>query len=42
MQLIVNEIKILEKEGDPMGLGLGDVKKLLSHLYDPDSCDEKK
>jgi hypothetical protein len=39
-QLIVNEIKALEKEGDPIGCKLKDAQKLLEHLY-TGKCDEK-
>ena len=41
-QQIVNEIKMLQKEGDPIGLELYDIKILLDHLYDPSSCQEKE
>ena len=39
-KLIVAELKLLETEGAPIGLSLGDVKVLLNHLYD-EKCDEK-
>lgn len=35
---IVDEIKLLEKEGDPEGCTLLDVKMLLDHLYSPSKC----
>jgi hypothetical protein len=41
-QQIVDEVKELRKNGDPIGLGLRDVKELLNHLYDAPSCNEKK
>jgi len=41
-QQLVDEIKSLEKEGDPLGCTLSDVKKLLDHLYSPESCEEAK
>ena len=41
-QQIVDEVKELRKHGDPIGLELRDVKELLDHLYDPESCKEKK
>ena len=37
---IVDEIKRLEKEGDPIGISLESAKKLLDHLYSG-KCDEK-
>lgn len=36
---LVDEIKRLHKEGDPLGCSLSDVKKLLDHLYHG-NCDE--
>lgn len=39
-QLIVDEIKRLEKEGDPIGISIDNTKKLLDHLYIGE-CDEK-
>jgi hypothetical protein len=38
--LIVDEIKMLEKNGDPIGCEIDDVKRLLDHLYEG-KCDEK-
>jgi hypothetical protein len=38
---IVEEIKLLEKDGDPIGYELKDVKELLDHLYNPEMCKEK-
>lgn len=40
-QQIVDEIKRLEKEGDPIGVSLKDAQKLLEHLY-IGKCDEKE
>ena len=39
-QKIVNEIKRLEREGEPIGVSLPDAQKLLEHLY-TGKCDEK-
>lgn len=41
-KMIVDEIKYLQKDGDPIGLELKNVKELLDHLYDPESCKEKE
>lgn len=41
-QLIVDEIKRLEEQGDPIGVSLKQTQKLLSHLYNPSMCKEKK
>ena len=41
-QQIIDELKILDKEGDPIGLQLRDVKDLLDHLWNPALCEEKK
>lgn len=41
-QEIVGMLNTLHEMGDPIGCSLGDIKKLLDHLYDPKSCDEKK
>jgi hypothetical protein len=38
---IIDEIHRLQKEGDPYGWELQDVHKLLDHLNNPKSCDEK-
>jgi len=38
---IVDEIKLLEAEGDPESCTLSDVKMLLDHLYSPSKCKEK-
>jgi hypothetical protein len=40
-QGIVDELKRLEKKGDPLGLQMYDIKELLDHLYNPESCTEK-
>lgn len=40
-KIIVKIIKQAEKIGDPVGLSLEDVKKLLDHLY-TGHCDESK
>lgn len=39
---IINELRELNKIGDPLGLNLKDIKELLDHLWDPDVCDEKR
>ena len=41
-QELVEEIKRLEKIGDPLGCTLKDIKELLDHLYDPSSCKERE
>lgn len=38
---IVDEIKRLEKIGDPLGISIENTKKLLDHLYNPIICNEK-
>lgn len=40
-QQIVDEIKRLEKEGDPNGVSLEKAQELLEHLYYPERCKEK-
>lgn len=37
-QKIVDEIKHLEKIGDPLGVSIQSTKVLLDHLYDPTKC----
>ena len=37
---IVEELKKLEKIGDPQGLSIKQVTQLLNHLYDPSSCEQ--
>lgn len=37
-QQLVDEIKRLESEGDPIGISMEDTKKLIDHLYDPSKC----
>lgn len=39
-QEIVDEIRRLEKEGDPIGISLREAKELLEHLYRPETCTE--
>lgn len=39
-QQIVNEVKRLEREGDPIDCRLHNVKELLDHLY-TGKCEEK-
>ncbi len=41
-QTIVNEVKLLQIRGDPIGYELKDVKKLIDHLYNPKMCDDSK
>ncbi len=41
-QEIVNELKRLNRDGDPLGLQLADVKELLDHLWNPGKCKENK
>ena len=40
LQQIVDELKALDKEGDPIGLQPRDVKELFDHLMHPEKCDE--
>lgn len=40
-QQIIDELKRLHQLGDPVGLELKDVKFLLDHLWEPESCDER-
>lgn len=40
-QQLVDEIKRLGENGDPIGYELKDVKELLDHLYNPRLCKEK-
>lgn len=40
-QNIVDEIKRLEKHGDPIGISIKNAKELLDHLYDPSLCNRK-
>lgn len=39
-QQLISEIQRLEKDGDPVGATLWDIKKLLDHLYSG-QCNEK-
>lgn len=39
---IVQEIKRLERIGDPIGISIKETKELLDHLYDPSLCKENK
>lgn len=41
-QQIVDELKRLQEEGDPIGWKLDNVHELLNHLYDPRMCKERK
>ncbi len=38
---LVTMIKILEKDGDPLGCSLNNIHDLLDHLYDPTKCKKK-
>ncbi len=40
-QILVNKIKELESDGDPIGVSLKDVQILLEHLYSGE-CKEKE
>jgi hypothetical protein len=40
-QQIVDEIKRLERIGDPLGISIRHTQELLAHLYDPRRCKEK-
>ena len=39
-QQIVDEIRRLEKDGDPIGISIDSTKELIDHLYNPRLCDE--
>jgi len=39
-QLIVNEIHMLEKDGDPIGISVRQTQELIAHLYNPSTCKE--
>jgi len=41
-QQIVDEIKRLERIGDPLGVSIAHTKELLDHLYSPEICKERK
>lgn len=41
-ECVVNEIRALEKIGDPIGISIESAKQLLDHLYNPQSCKENK
>ncbi|HJU78099.1 MAG TPA: hypothetical protein VJ599_00855 [Nitrososphaeraceae archaeon] len=41
-QQVVDHIKACNKDGDPIGISVRDAKELISHLYNPDMCTEKK
>ena len=41
-QQIVNEVKIMEKDGDLTSFDIPHVHQLIDHLYRPESCTEKK
>ena len=35
-------MRILDKEGDAIGLQMRNIKELLDHLYNPSMCKEKQ
>jgi hypothetical protein len=37
-QQIVDELNRLNRDGDPIGLQMRDVKELLDHLWNPKEC----
>ena len=39
-QKIVDEIKRLEKDADPIGVSVRHAQELIAHLYNPESCTE--
>lgn len=41
-QQIVDEIKRLEKDGDPIGVSVRQTQELIAHLYSPSTCKEAK
>jgi hypothetical protein len=40
-QQLVDEVRILEKDGDPIGISIREVKELIDHLADESLCKEK-
>lgn len=41
-KIIVDEVKRLERDGDPIDLQIEDVHILIDHLYNPRLCEEMK
>lgn len=41
-QQIVDELNHLNRDGDPIGLQLRDVKELLDHLWNPKECKDQE
>lgn len=41
-EALVNHIKHMEKDGDPVCCTVNDAVKLIKHLYNPSSCQEKQ
>ncbi len=39
---LVEFIREREKIGDPLDMSINDAKKLIDHIYNPNSCNEKK
>mgnify|MGYP001567924461 CR=1 FL=1 len=40
-QQLVDEVRRLEKHGDPLGVSIEGVKKLIDHLSDPSKCNKE-
>lgn len=40
VKTVVDEVKIISKDDDPLGFTIEDVKKLMDHMY-YGNCDEK-
>ena len=41
-QQLVEEVRLLERKGDPIGISIREVKQLIDHLADESLCKEKK
>ncbi len=41
-QRLVDEVRKLERDGDPIGISIAKVKELIDHMADPSKCKERK
>lgn len=41
-QQLVDEVRFLEKDGDPIGISIREVKQLIDHLSDRSLCKENE
>ena len=41
-QQLVDEVRYLEREGDPIGISIREIKILIDHLADSSLCTEKQ